>query len=382
MGNKIPELNYLIEQEQSNIIFVTETWFNQTNTSISDLTFQNKFTPILANRESKKGGGCAIFIKNEIPFQIIFMGTQFNCEIIHLKILIDKKPIHIYCVYRPPLTTTGQTKKLLKFLEEIPGRKKLFCGDFNLPNINWVTLNDIAIADFLHKTESFQHVLEHTCNNSILDLIFTHPKELVDNVKVNEHFSTSDHRIVEFSINERSPKTTTKKVQKRDLNSKNFVRLREFLAKINFSYLLSTSFDIANKYDTLTKQLFELFNSFIPLKPISKILKNSLPSKIHRLNQQKLILHRRLKSTLNEASLKTSIKIVSRQIRIEHQKHVDKKESNLISKGRIALYKYVKNKIQPNTSIPTLIDKNGKIYTKENEKCELFADISKIFHAK
>lgn len=373
MGNKIPELNYFIEQEKSKIIFVTETWFNEKNTFISDLTFQNQFTPILANRENKKGGGCAIFLRNEIPFQIMFMGTQFNCEIIHLKIMIDEKPIHLCCVYRPPLSTTGQTKKLFKFLEEIPGRKKLICGDFNLPNIKWTTLNDIAMADFLHKTETSQHVLEHTCNNSILDLIFTHPKELVDNVKVNELFSTSDHRIINFTLNEKSPKITVKKGHKRDLNAKNFLKLSVFLAKINFSDLLSTSFDITNKYDTFTKQLFELFNTFVPLKPISKIIKNSLPSKIHRLNQQKLILHRRLKSTLNEVSLKTSIKIVSRQIRIEHQKHVDKKESNLISKGRIALYKYVKNKIQPNTSIPTLIDKNGKIYTKENEKCELFA---------
>src|SRR5215469_13730913 len=44
-------------------------------------------------------------------------------------------------------------------------------------------------------------VNESTRSDNILDLIITSNEEFIDNLKVKESFSTSDHRIIRFNVN-------------------------------------------------------------------------------------------------------------------------------------------------------------------------------------
>ena len=44
----------------------------------------------------------------------------------------------------------------------------------------------------------FQHVREATRGSNIIDLVFSNEVSMVEDLKVLEHFSTSDHNMLEF----------------------------------------------------------------------------------------------------------------------------------------------------------------------------------------
>ena len=98
---------------------------------------------------------------------------------------------------------------LLKLANDIAGGNRLLIlGDFNVPNIDWVSKSILPRArkldrDFFETvSDNFlcQHVKEHTrfrgAEKSVLDLIFTKEEEDVKNVKVLLPLGRSDHGIV------------------------------------------------------------------------------------------------------------------------------------------------------------------------------------------
>jgi hypothetical protein len=66
-------------------------------------------------------------------------------------------------------------------------------------------------------------------------------------------------------------------------------------------------------------------------------------------------------------------KIISREIKRQLQTFQNQKENALISKGKNAIHKYITNKLKPNDPVPCLIDDEGKMHSKDEQKCSLLA---------
>ena len=82
-------------------------------------------------------------------------------------------------------------------------------GDFNHGHIQWNSLESTGSEDqqFLFLIQdSFltQHVLEATRGENVLYTVLSSQKELVDNVKILEPLTNSDHNQVHFDINVKS----------------------------------------------------------------------------------------------------------------------------------------------------------------------------------
>ena len=60
---------------------------------------------------------------------------------------------------------------------------------------------------------------------TILDLILTPNHDLVKNILVREHFSTSDHKIVSFKIMDYNIKPKKEKIYVREFSKSNFLKL-------------------------------------------------------------------------------------------------------------------------------------------------------------
>jgi len=80
----------------------------------------------------------------------------------------------------------------------------LVVGDFNYPSINWDNLEcnkeDEEFVDLIQDNVLFQHVRVPTRESNILDLVISNEVSMVDELKVLEQFSTSDHNMVEFNF--------------------------------------------------------------------------------------------------------------------------------------------------------------------------------------
>jgi hypothetical protein len=374
--DKIPDLKLMLQSKKPKIVFITETWLKDYNTIPSDFL---DYQPILANRE-KRAGGTAILIKPEFPFQNIFSGTKFQCEINHIKIKLTKN-ITVFNVYRPPNCSLNNTKKLFKYISKNIDKNSIICGDFNIPNKNEPMA--LALADLTLECDLNQHVNEPTRKNNILDLVLSNPKELVNNLFVRENFSNSDHKMIEFSINENPPRAPTNKILIRNIKKGNFNKISEQILTGNIERLLINNFETNKKYEVFATEIDKLFNEFVPLKPIKKLIKDNYPLKIKSLSKEKLRLHRLLKENPNHKHNTINFLVISRELKRQLKIFYYQKEEYLISQGKMALYNYVKNKLGDGINIPTLLDENGEVYLSNDQKCEAFANLfQKSFQSK
>ena len=114
----------------------------------------------------------------------------------HLKL---KNDITIICAYLPPdisAETFDVAMNAIRTSESIG----IVVGDFNLPDIDWLTehpkfigAKGIALHDMFTDLACSQFILSPTRGKNVLDLLFCNDPMLISDVSVNAPFSTSDH---------------------------------------------------------------------------------------------------------------------------------------------------------------------------------------------
>jgi len=122
-------------------------------------------------------------------------------------------------VCAPPNATATYHSNLFNYLTTITVSPNpvLIVGDFNLPDINWLTFSGITsmsnnFCEFVFEPNLTQPVEspKHSHGN-ILDLALINSSEQVTHLSVHYQCITSDHHLITFSISYCSnPCTTTK----------------------------------------------------------------------------------------------------------------------------------------------------------------------------
>ena len=215
LRNKKDELIIIANHHKPLIIGVTETWAKK---DMKDGEFKlDKYVLYRDDRVERRGGGAMLYISTDLgqreclaferPNQIPFESSVW-CWVTPTK----GKKILVGCIYRSTSslgTNNDKLMNLLKLANDIAGGNRLLIlGDFNVPNIDWVSKSILPRArkldrDFFETvSDNFlcQHVKEHTrfrgAEKSVLDLIFTKEEEDVKNVKVLLPLGRSDHGMV------------------------------------------------------------------------------------------------------------------------------------------------------------------------------------------
>ena len=102
--------------------------------------------------------------------------------------------------------------ELRKLITEVNNSHFVLIGDFNYPDIDWIshTVNPGATAethrflDCLDDNFVTQHVIEPTRYEAVLDLVMTRDPDLIGTVSVMKPLADSDHNML-FIINWRLP---------------------------------------------------------------------------------------------------------------------------------------------------------------------------------
>ena len=135
-------------------------------------------------------------------------------------------------------------------------------GDFNYKGINWLTsqASETTAQQFLDCLEdSFltQHVTEPTREDSILDLVITDEPDMIDEVKVLGHFSSSDHNALYWTTNVAVKKVSTNRLI-RDFNKADIASMKKELRSLNWN--LDPDMSVSELWDTFKKTMEELLN--------------------------------------------------------------------------------------------------------------------------
>ena len=216
--NKLPELRVLIETKNIDIICVTETHFHK---DIEEAEIEIPgFNKFLANRnfkldrssklvETSDKGGSIIYVRNTIS--ILEDSIVCGPESLTITIETNVGRILLGCFYRSMSLNDSQNEEFLRFFSSaISGDsdlEKIIVGDFNCPNVSWLSGSVIGPNESVNKALIFQKQLIEYVHNVGLDWLITDEitrRRMVGN-KVQEStidqiFCTEESLVSEFSI--------------------------------------------------------------------------------------------------------------------------------------------------------------------------------------
>ena len=202
------------------LLVISETWVNSLNVFSFNI---NNFTSIFSCRDDRRGGGLAIYIRNDISFKVICIddGTfpfQFICVQ-----LMEYNSTRVCAIYRPP---GSDTENFLEFLEQMLNNHTQVASDFLLVGDINIAVNRISklVSDYTNLIMSYgmcvtnTHITRSSSLNVLDHVVATFHN--IDKIYNSTIFSDiSDHNFVFTNILYKS-KLVHKKLEKKILNYK------------------------------------------------------------------------------------------------------------------------------------------------------------------
>ncbi|XP_035688786.1 uncharacterized protein LOC118424344 [Branchiostoma floridae] len=224
LTNKLDELNIVLTSNKIDVSVVTETWFS------ADLPLEASciegYSQIRKDRTERRGGGVAIYIKNDIasrPLDLV-VPEELECAWVHLRpkrLPREVSSLALCAVYSPP--ASPHEGVLLEHLSE-----SIDLLRNSHPDIGLVILGDFNRLDIsdLCCFSSLQQVVEApTRGEAVLDLILTNVSSFYESPVTAPPIGRSDHVCVIMPGKHRQTSNTVhKKVVRpmRDSDSRAF----------------------------------------------------------------------------------------------------------------------------------------------------------------
>ena len=182
--NKIPDLHQVISQTKPDILCLTETWLKPEINTAEVFPDSLNFNVYRNDRLETKGGETLLAITKSLMSQEQPDLTS-QCNAIWAKIsLKGVRDIYISSVYKPHENDEESLNFLFSSIRKIPRNSSIWMlGDFNMPNIDWITESILEgcrhrniYISFLENLMNFnlqQMVTSPTRGSNILDLFLT-----------------------------------------------------------------------------------------------------------------------------------------------------------------------------------------------------------------
>ena len=266
-------------EDKIDLIFATETHLDgekDEELELGEYNLYRRDRPV----NGKLGGGVMLAIRKSLDSELISVGT--HAETVFCKInRKGKPPIVAACVYRPTNNDTEISAAISRDILEAKSKFKnsefFIGGDFNLPDINWFTLEikggrykkqiSENILDACNDSGLSQIVDEPTRGENILDIFLTSNPNLVTKAEVVSGFS--DHEAVKVHI-------TLQLKRKKQVK-----RLIKLWKKVNLSKLkkdtkaFATLFLATHKISDPVDQIWECIKNNLLL-----IIEDNVPTKL------------------------------------------------------------------------------------------------------
>ena len=211
--NKYTDLIDTVLSEDLDIVAICETWLDK---NISNSEFEIKgYKTFRVDRSLdfypegtytvEARGGVLLMIKDFLKPEVC-ENLQCNAEILWCNIFPSEQHCVTFgVVYRPERGKQHNLDIICESINRCENSDCVLVGDFNFRDIDWVNVSsphelDSIFINTLTENAFTQLVEEPTRGTNILDLVVTTNSDLVENLVVSEHFSSSDHKSINFEI--------------------------------------------------------------------------------------------------------------------------------------------------------------------------------------
>ena len=258
------------------VIGVSESWLNPSN---AELYCFAGYSSTKLYRETRKGGGVSLFIKDSLHYVSRKDLNVFNADIEAVFIEIDKnlistkKNIVVGCVYRPPdhsiSNFSDSIDDILKTIED-EHKECYLLGDYNIDLLNMNKHK--STADFL------ENMYSHSCiplikkptrisrhRATLIDNIFTSRIEDINSVQGILWTDVSDHLPVFVIHKNECVSDCDKFIFKRSFSDRNIVNFRDVIANTDWQSLVMHLDEAQSAYSAFHNYISKTFDSCFPI---------------------------------------------------------------------------------------------------------------------
>ena len=257
------------------IIAITESWLTRDN---CDIHYLHDYQHIYKYRDTKKGGGVSVFVRNQFKYierpDLGAFNTDIEC--IFIELIVDMDHVLIGSLYRPPNTNSTAFLEYLDTVLELCSKekKKLYLlGDFNL---------DLLKHDSHDVTNRFLNLMYSnvllplinrptrvTCNTAtLIDNIITN---VLDNNCISGIYPTdiSDHfPVFHISYSQKHIVTSNPPRNVRLINNTTLSKFKSKIETTNWVDILNMN-NVQEVYDKFIQTLTNIYNDTIPITKLT-----------------------------------------------------------------------------------------------------------------
>ena len=272
---KIDELTSYVVKYNLHIIGVAETWLND-NVNNVEINLEN-FSVFRKDRSAVKvgkGGGVMLYIHNSIKVHDCQFLNKYKSESLWCKLVLGNGFETILgVVYRSPNADDAEVQELCNAIRDASCKQVIIMGDFNLPDINWESLechNSISecFMTLVQDTYLVQHVNVPTRGDNILDLVLSSEQGMIEELKVIEHLANSDHNIVLFKAVVATVNSASI-LAKHNYNLGDYDKINQLLNDVPWDSVF-TNLDANAMWELFLDKMSSAVDSYIPLYKHSK----------------------------------------------------------------------------------------------------------------
>ena len=376
---------------------------------------ERRFNIYRRDRQHRPGGGTTAMISNSIKsyeydlnYDECNIVNACGCDVLCVDVLVQKFKYRLITVYRPPSSCFGDKSDLLmktSLLTDLvtrlthPTATTILLGDFNLPGINWSSLEmpidgvHDSIYNCLTGLGYFQFVndvtrLSITGNSHILDLIFCTDEIAINVDSITAPLGTSDHSIIHFQIFTAFDQTSTPGINSTlpqnnehkinlpvyDWSSADYSAINDAIHSVDWHVLFGQNFDANSIWRELKNILWPIISLFVPQKLVNHLRKyrpRAYPKHIRKLLTRKAAIWRKLKLS-NTPDLAAKYRNIAIECKNEILKFDTENEEKLLKANNLgAFYRFVNKKLSNHSGIAPLKSVDGSLVTDDDDRANL-----------
>ena len=338
---------------------------------------------------SKGTRGICIYVINSIcATEVSF--AMYSVEQLWVRInLKGTDQLLAGCVYRSPSSDPKQSVEELALLfqsvMETNASHLMICGDFNLPQIDWV--HHFCSAPSSHSSHIFlslvqdcllfQHVTQPTRYRegvapSTLDLLFTNEEGMVSELQYLPGLARSDHVMLHFLLKCYTALSSHSHCKRFNLHKADFAQMNTMIGNMNWQCL--ASLDVETGYEVFRDGLSSAVSACVPKARGSKsrrsIYMTSQALRLKRYKNQMWSKYVLTHDTLDLARFRRSrndLRSLTRKLR----RNFESQLATNLKQNPKAFWRYSNSRLKTKTTLGDLRDDDGVLVSSDKAKAEL-----------
>ena len=278
LNNKKIELETIIRQKDIDVALICESLPKKQLASLPSV-------PVIMegydSLEDSTGRGILILYKEHLELSVIRAITDVYSPALYLKVTNSSTILHLGIVYRSPNISKADDMKLNKQLKLASKKLKnlIIYGDFNHPEIDWKSMNsskgeDHQATEFLHVVQDckldqlvteFTH-LKPNCKPSLIDLILTNNKDLINTPAMLPPLGKSHHAAILTKLDFfKDNASHQEKVKKYQVSKGDYKEINKELNSVDWEVEInSENVSVNAAWDNIASKILEQRDKFVP----------------------------------------------------------------------------------------------------------------------